>query len=361
MQSTDPKDRIYAALGFLELDKSKAGKIVPNYSEECSTGQVFAGFTETILAEIPGLEILALREDSERSTKWPDLPSWAPDFTAPKGLLLVQEENSYCKEPPDCKVSGGMLWLEGFFTDEIASVMSWETGDKTFAPGAKVLDTLRIWLSAVSHLIHESPYSEDPLEVLWRTLIANKTSEPNLPEIDSSHFRSFMAQTAIDTVDGIFEESGGETIVSPSIIAEPFPASDSKPCPSWLDDLQAIKARVKTSLYPKEEDVEGLEALYKKAGIFMARWLRFAVNRRLYVTLNGYVGLGPVSMRVADRITVINGSELLFLVRDKDAVHELVGETYVHGLSGEYSWDRRNAQKIELASILGYFNDIVLC
>lgn len=146
-------------------------------------------------------------------------------------------------------------------------------------------------------------------------------------------------------LDGILEEIGGETIISPSIIAEPVPASDSKPSPSWLDDLQATKARVKTSLYPRGEDEEELEALYKKSGVFMARWLRFAIDRCLYVTLNGYVGLRPGPMKVGDRTAMSNDSELLFLVRDKDAVHESVGETYLHALSGEDSWDRRNARR----------------
>ena len=66
----------------------------------------------------------------------------------------------------------------------------------------------------------------------------------------------------------------------------------------------------------------------------MARWLRLAINRCLYVRLSGYVGLGPGPTKAGDRIAMISGSGLLFLGRDKDPVHDLVGITYLYGLSG---------------------------
>lgn len=91
LDSTDSRDRIYAALGFLQIDKSKAGIIVPDYRDENSTERVFTKTVTAILRELPGLDILAMREDRERSPHWKGLPSWVPDFTVKKGRVLRKD------------------------------------------------------------------------------------------------------------------------------------------------------------------------------------------------------------------------------------------------------------------------------
>ena len=67
--------------------------------------------------------------------------------------------------------------------------------------------------------------------------------------------------------------------------------------------------------------------------------LGFVAGRRVFVTEEGYFGLGPEGLSVGDRVVVLGGAVTPFLVRggregagDGGRVFELVGESYVHGL-----------------------------
>lgn len=192
----------------------------------------------------------------------------------------------------------------------------------------------KVWFDAVKHLVFQSPYGEDPLEVLWRTLIADMKNVPGEPQIDSSCFRSFMAMNAIDIVKHMAELSNGETIVHPADIGGLFPDSESKPSRAWRESLQATQTRIRTSLYPTAEDIEVFDTLYKKSSLFLATVSTYMTNRQLCVTSTGLVGLGPASIKEGDEVICVKDSKLLFVARPGDGEQELVGETYLHGRMG---------------------------
>jgi len=57
------------------------------------------------------------------------------------------------------------------------------------------------------------------------------------------------------------------------------------------------------------------------------------VNRSLYRTSNGYLGLGPASAQKRDEIWLINGALVPFVMRrhvNQEALMH-VGESYMHG------------------------------
>ncbi|KAI4157735.1 MAG: hypothetical protein LQ342_008053 [Letrouitia transgressa] len=56
----------------------------------------------------------------------------------------------------------------------------------------------------------------------------------------------------------------------------------------------------------------------------------FSHNRRVYLTQNGYLGLGPKMMREGDEICVLYGGYVPFVLRPQGNHHILVGDTYVH-------------------------------
>ncbi|KAF2138823.1 uncharacterized protein K452DRAFT_290470 [Aplosporella prunicola CBS 121167] len=60
-------------------------------------------------------------------------------------------------------------------------------------------------------------------------------------------------------------------------------------------------------------------------------------SRRLYTTVNGYLGLGPEALNTGDRIYLLKGARVPFVFRSADNQSlELVGESYVHGfMNGE--------------------------
>ncbi|KAL9041796.1 MAG: hypothetical protein Q9214_003983 [Letrouitia sp. 1 TL-2023] len=56
----------------------------------------------------------------------------------------------------------------------------------------------------------------------------------------------------------------------------------------------------------------------------------FSHNWRVYLTQNGYLGLGPKMMREGDEICVLYGGCVPFVLRPQGNHHILVGDTYVH-------------------------------
>jgi hypothetical protein len=62
----------------------------------------------------------------------------------------------------------------------------------------------------------------------------------------------------------------------------------------------------------------------------------FALGRRFFVTKKGYLGLGPRDAKVGDRVSVLLGSDVPFILRKRNGSSrggwEMVGETYVHGI-----------------------------
>ena len=56
-------------------------------------------------------------------------------------------------------------------------------------------------------------------------------------------------------------------------------------------------------------------------------------NRRPFMSKQGYVGLGPASMRQRDVICVLFGAQVPYVLRDiEDGEYNFVGEAYCDGI-----------------------------
>lgn len=79
-QATDPRDKVYAALGMVTkfLPEGEDALITPDYS--LSVGEVYRSFAAIEILKLPYVAVLSYVED--RSIRLlSDLPSWVPDFS----------------------------------------------------------------------------------------------------------------------------------------------------------------------------------------------------------------------------------------------------------------------------------------
>lgn len=345
VQSTDPRDRIFAALGFLQLDGRYRGAILPDY--QISVQELFTQVTTVLLSEFPGLEILTKRGKNSRRMK--DLPTWVPDYTVASELPLhgdIVNAASYSKTPPSWNLQGVKLVLQGVPFTTVKAVHPWNIEDEIGGEHAGLLYSVKILhvcFNAVIHLTEKTVYNSDPLDVLWRTVTANQVSPAGNPAIDSSHFRAFMAQTILKMCDDMPAINSSLANLQPEGIGFRFPPSDSKPSADLLKFLQQTRRRVKTSLYPNDQDVLLLDALAKKASIFLTTALKYTTDCQLYVTEAGFVGLGPIAMKEGDIIMYVRDTPLIFAMRKREQLqeeegadeYEMLGETYLHGFMNE--------------------------
>ena len=60
---------------------------------------------------------------------------------------------------------------------------------------------------------------------------------------------------------------------------------------------------------------------------------RTSLERRIYLTEKGYIGLGPQSADDGDEVWILGGAKVPFVLRKcQEGGYTLVGESYVHGI-----------------------------
>uniref|UniRef100_L2FI73 Het domain protein n=1 Tax=Colletotrichum fructicola (strain Nara gc5) TaxID=1213859 RepID=L2FI73_COLFN len=79
--------------------------------------------------------------------------------------------------------------------------------------------------------------------------------------------------------------------------------------------------------------------------------LVFNTGRCLFLTEEGYLGLGPRELVSGDAIVMLSGGTLPFVLREcgvaEDRTWSVVGECYVHGLGGDEIWAAEMCTRIE--------------
>ena len=71
-------------------------------------------------------------------------------------------------------------------------------------------------------------------------------------------------------------------------------------------------------------------------------------HRTLFTTRDGYIGVGPRWIRPGDKISLISGLTLPFVIREKKENYNLIGPAYVHGIMEGERWDGMQVTDIEL-------------
>lgn len=56
------------------------------------------------------------------------------------------------------------------------------------------------------------------------------------------------------------------------------------------------------------------------------------INRRMFTTCDGFIGLGPEALQTGDCIVLCKGGKVPYILRTVSDGYELVGECYVHGV-----------------------------
>lgn len=63
-----------------------------------------------------------------------------------------------------------------------------------------------------------------------------------------------------------------------------------------------------------------------------AKLIKFALGRRFFVSKDGYFGLAPPNAEKGNRVAVLYGVDVPFILRRSGSSFKVVGESYVHGL-----------------------------
>ncbi|KAI4112759.1 MAG: hypothetical protein LQ338_008277 [Usnochroma carphineum] len=279
-ETTEPRDKVYAPLGFA-VDLSSAD-IKPDYSK--SLVEVYTDVVRFSLSRPDqGLQVLGhvMRFQTDRNRTFntypePDWPTWVPDFRDNRGIghfrpHLGDGSWAYNACGPhrvhNARIEGSRLMLTGIMIDQISELSTiW---DNNFFDTA----TVRSWAPRDSTAVY--------------------------------------AQTG-QTMDEAFRIT---------ILADMNVVDESRGHMADLDLLDARNDCLSADQFGRNTKMGW--ALRSAAG-----------RRRLCWTKNGRMGLVPPAAQVDDLLVVLLGGQMVYVVRraGTNNVFEFVGEAYVHGI-----------------------------
>lgn len=105
-----------------------------------------------------------------------------------------------------------------------------------------------------------------------------------------------------------------------------------------LGEIRALAERLRNARTPLVNNAIAIEAR-KDMSAFLRSCDPMAQHRRLYLTEDRHLGLGPQSAEAGDEIWLVDGAQVPFVLRPVDMSKRtfiLVRETYLHGfMNGE--------------------------
>jgi len=302
-QATDRRDKVFALLGLVP-----SISVAPDYS--MSEEEVCIKLTKTFLEKENNLSVLFQNQFTKRL----NLPTWVPDWTC---------------DPPD-EVCNAEI-PEGSYS-AVGNIIPEELNGScfSFSDNAEIPAAISVYGGPVDHVFH----------VFDVCASAPRFTGPTLMDICDFYKRGMQA---IDSASSLFwrqdrADAFWRTLVWNASAESGYPAPDSwrDYCDRWLNTCTYIlppdAASMGLSYIP-----EGGPLLMRVAdenapyGPYYKSLLKYGLNRRFFVTLNGRIGMGPRHMRERDDIYILVGSKVPVVLRGP----KLLGPAYVHGIMEE--------------------------
>ena len=282
LRATEKKDKLFAFWGLA------SGELpAPDY--ESSTRSVYTSIARWILEDTKDLLLLAIGLPTDPDL--PGLPSWVPSLSSPSFEINYFRRRLRCLDAYDCArgitcsmsfEDSGVLCLQGVLVDEIVDVARQAFASEDVAMHAKVLQN-------------------------WQEFASNCPVGEQLSDDD-------FCETLVAGCSHRFPEQ------SPS-----FPAAN----PSEINLCKEMLFRM-TSGGNFDNDASRFISIRQAH-------LGACLDRILFRTKAGRLGLGPRSLREGNELWAFGGGPAPFVVRHalKDPerpTYCLVGHAYLHGV-----------------------------
>jgi hypothetical protein len=391
-KATDPRDKIFAAFGFLKkmLEPLEVVPLIqPDY--EKSVKNVYIDTTVILLQMTPDFCILSECEPP-RVTKVEGLPSWVPDYSMDHLSLFSTDRHSRYnvtgvsspRVVPDQELYTMHTSLESptlilnscYFLDDV-TVTPVEARAE-IASGTSVTattlwndHTIKQWRRLLAELrptpgAPKNTYSD--WKILFTTILADRLDQVGHKALSATNFKSYITNFLVSLDKLLFAAAVAENGDAGVSIAYQMWNNLTK---QWYEDAERYP-----NLIPSEEEMTRVSDLRHKDATSLntdpeyEAWERHNTNesvafagamgrnlarRRLFTTSGGRLGLGPDGLKARDRILVAKGARMLYAVREvyqsPDSLgvkqYRLLGECYVHGVM--------NGELLKKPHLSGYF------
>jgi hypothetical protein len=331
----DPRDKIYGLLGLCP-DHEKSS-IIPDYSVPIS--QVYEDVALIIIEKHESLDILGQicsrffgGVELWRNIHPSWVPNWATEDTYPAGQFrnlrtrqrqIIHYEASLGAIASFKYPQRGRISLRGVFCGAIATLGRPQIPGSTDAHSWKAL--LKEWreLARIEKFPNRSYFAKTPTtcyDAYWQTLCCSLLPLRSIPQnLDDIH-------NYTRTLENMEYRSWHE---------------------AWWDWIMRFDANL--------SHLDSVSSHYTGAEIhaFDSQVYESVNMRRLLVSDNDrWLGLAPMDAQVGDKIVLLGGGKVPYIVRPKDGAeigcYELIGDAYVHGIMDGEAWNPELLEEIVL-------------
>lgn len=360
--ATDQRDKVFALLGIANYAASSRGAakttIVVDYGKGSTVAVVFTRAIKTILEDCNHLGLLAEArkiikgDDKDRHHPMPNLPSWVPDFSGESlSNPIIHRPGAFLFDPSRY----GQFGSQGFcIVDTRLNVKAVQVGTVSavsaplsdFFVNGKFESIAAILLQLGTNY---APTGELGMDAFWRTLVCNADESGNPANIDMrasfghwlthrilasltlhndagdkclAAFRGMKNYRALVNRDGAH---AGEMLPSLEMLEDRLRKSGMLP---WPDGRMSQDFTVSQAL-----ELNRLSHRYHGLVTMMAAY------RRVFLTDQGYLGVGVDTTAVGDSVWVISSCPVPLILRTATGVssvsqttYHLMGDSYVHGI-----------------------------
>lgn len=288
-KASDPKDKVFALLGLVQY-WGRSQPLAADYSH--SIESTFLGTMMMLISSTESLSVLA-GSTGRACLKASKVPSWVIDWSFPeeenefrrlKSLVLYSAGGNI---QGSVRLHGGGLLESPAYRIGKVEFLGEELSVQAATKNRRA--TLSSWEGLMAHVQDPYPTEESLSEVFWRTICGNVefSLDQGPPQDD--------------------DENGSDDFKRASLNAES----------GWNQWRSADKKhnRKTSRIGSHWLEVPGLTNNEKKRNAFNYALSCAAGGRRLYVTDQGQVGIGPKNMKIGDDVFVLCGSQVPFVLR----------------------------------------------
>jgi hypothetical protein len=339
--ATNPRDKVYALHGILEL----MGLSLPPVETSKPVREIYQEITQIAFATDRNLNMLYQITGLPNSH---DLPSWVTDLscTRPPAILMFEAYNASSSSPIYWQVppSSSILMLRGRIFDRVRAVggvmnPGFQTNTQSQHSGTEAgplssttesttaFHIFQQWLSLAQTLpcatIKHSVPATFAATLLTNPAMNAKASLPTLLRIS----QTWLTHLTTSTSDELLLEPGISNMLD-DVSKLPVTAHEQREFASQL--VAAVLVRILGTKI----------GIQKRARAFH-HWLHLCLRAcTFFVTEGGFMGMANGdSVRVGDGVALFSGLRVPFLVRDVgDGRWRLVSPAYVEGIMQGEAW-----------------------
>ncbi|KAH6644410.1 heterokaryon incompatibility protein-domain-containing protein [Boeremia exigua] len=358
--STDPKDKVYGLFGIFDYLEIKD---LPQVDYTCSVQRLYYEMTRTIFRNDGQLLVLYLTALPSHVS---DLPTWIPDYSNTEYIRYIDANEHRASKRSCAEFSFGLsdlsLSVSGVLLDEIdlqASSTSICTPDfrqgfaarsnlsstkERYTAVTELIRTLQSWVD-VSRRVECYPTGEEPSTAFYKIMTQPlRSGSQNWPMPTTSRTTKDIFEWWLSIVTTNLSEDPSRFHLDITKIE-----SDSNSAAIVNDYIRLFGC----SQDPRDWSAELQIRLLLRARDQALSTLQHDISllsyqRTFFTTSAGYMGVGPRWAQPSDRIALIAGLQLPFILRKAGDKFNLVGPAYIHGIMQGERWDGDSAEKITL-------------